>query len=155
MAGRLQQFVKKSKSKKEEEAKRQKEVHEKALAMVPRCELNADLPEDASPADCWKAIQKNFEWSFGPSKGKSLRDTKNQFLKWAMRKLKDPVRTICHIELMMREKQFIEIPVQTAPSESAPSEPAPSESDPSEPAENSPSVPKTGEEKTAEDKSAS
>ena len=101
MAGRLQQFVKKSKSKKEEEAKRQKEVHEKALAMVPRCELNADLPEDASPANCWKAIQKNFEWSFGPSKGKSLRDTKSQFLKWAMRKLKDPVRTICHIELLV------------------------------------------------------
>ena len=110
MAGHLQQFVQKTKNKKEEEAQRQKEIRDKALSMVPKCELNADLPEGADNADLWKAIHANFEWSFGPSKGKSLRDTKTQFLKWAVRKLKEPVRTICHIELMMREKEFIEIP---------------------------------------------
>ena len=110
MAGRLKQFVKKTKDKKDEENKRQQEVIDQALAMVPRCELNADLPEDASGKELWKAVHKNFQWNFGPSKGKSLKDTKTQFLKWAVRKLKDPVRTICHVELMMREKKIITIP---------------------------------------------
>ena len=113
MAGRLQQFVRKTKDKKDEEVKLQKEAIDKALSMVPRCELNDSLPEDARPEDLWKAIHANFEWSFGPSKGKSLKDTKSQFIKWAMRKLKDPVRTICHIEMMMREKKIIELPVVT------------------------------------------
>lgn len=112
MAGRLRQFVQKTKDKKDEESKRQKEVVDQALAMVPRCELNADLPDDASGRDLWSAIQKNFQWNFGPSKGKSLKDTKTQFLKWAVRKLKDPVRTICHVELMIREKKPITVDVQ-------------------------------------------
>ena len=105
MAGRLKQFVKKTKDKKDEEAKRQKEIVDQALAMVPRCELNDDLPEDASNRELWNAIQKKFEWNFGPSKGKSLKDTKTQFLKWAVRKLKDPVRTMCQIELMIRKRK--------------------------------------------------
>lgn len=134
MAGRLQQFVQKTKNKKEEEAQRQKEVLEHALSMVPRCELNEDLPDDAAPKQLWKAIQAKFQWNFGPSKGKSLKDTKSQFLKWAMRKLKEPVRSICHIELMMREKQMISLPEPKPENETA-AELATTESQPNQPHE--------------------
>ena len=108
MAARLQQFVQDTKNKKDEEAQRLKEVRQRALTMVPRCQLNEDLSAEASPEDLWEAIHANFEWSFGPAKGKSLKDTKTQFIKWAMRKLKEPVRTICQIELIIRGKQFID-----------------------------------------------
>ena len=124
MAGRLRQFVQKTKDKKDEESKRQKEIVDQALSMVPRCELNEDLPEDASNRDLWNAIQKNFEWKFGPSKGKSLKETKTQFLKWAVRKLKDPVRTMCQIELMIREKKLVPVETPSADQDEN-SEPAP------------------------------
>ncbi|MDG2470834.1 MAG: hypothetical protein P8M80_16255 [Pirellulaceae bacterium] len=108
MTGRLQKFVQKTKSIKEEAAALEKEIRQKALQLVPRCELNANLPDDATGEQLWKGIHSNFEWSFGPAKGKTLRKTKTPFLKWAFRKLKDPVRTICHIELMLREKKIID-----------------------------------------------
>lgn len=109
MPGKLQQFIQKTKSKKQEALALEQAVHEKAMSLVPRCELNNDLPESASSEELWKGIHANFAWSFGPSAGKSLKDTKVQFLKWAIRKLKDPVMTICLIELMLREKQIIDV----------------------------------------------
>lgn len=109
MPGKLQQFIQKTKSKKQEALALEQAVHEKAMSLVPRCELNNDLPESASSEELWKGIHANFAWSFGPSAGKTLKDTKVQFLKWAIRKLKDPVMTICLIELMLREKQIIDV----------------------------------------------
>jgi hypothetical protein len=109
MPGKLQQFIQKTKTKKQEALAQEQAVHEKAMSLVPRCDLNNDLPESASSEELWKGIHANFVWSFGPSEGKSLKETKNQFLKWAIRKLKDPVMTICLIELMVREKQIINI----------------------------------------------
>jgi hypothetical protein len=106
MTARLQKFVQETKNKKEEEAQRLKEVREQALSQVPRCALNKELNEEASSEELWQAVQEKFEWNFGPAKGKSLKNTKTAFLKWAMRKLKDPVRTICQIEIMLREKKL-------------------------------------------------
>ena len=119
MPGKLQQFIQKTKTKKQEALALEQAVHEKAMSLVPRCELNNDLPESASSEELWKGIHANFAWSFGPSAGKSLKDTKNQFLKWAIRKLKDPVMTICLIELMLREKQIIDVEQMKQASESS------------------------------------
>lgn len=132
MAGKLQQFVKKTKDKKAEEAKRLEELRAKVLSLVPRCELNDELPEDAAPEALWKAVCDNFCWSFGPAKGKSIQDTRTQFIRWAMRKLKDPVKTICHIEYMLRKNEWVDLDALDPPQGSN-DDPAES----SEPAESS------------------
>jgi len=119
MPGKLQQFIQKTKTKKQEALAQEQAVHEKAMSLVPRCDLNNDLPESATGEELWRGIHANFAWSFGPSEGKSLKETKNQFLKWAIRKLKDPVMTICLIELMLREKQIINVEEMKQASESA------------------------------------